>query len=115
MVAQIITSPTVVRLPPNTWHAPIKFRKMKKPVLFQAAYTAGNWGVIYQAADRNPDEVTGAAHIRKKVYEYMGNDTRYCIYDDQKRCNICGVCFRKPEEYIPEDELKAEKEALEEK
>ena len=102
--SKIITSPTVVRIPPNTWHAPIKFRKMKKPVLFQAAYTAGNWGVVYKAADRNPEEVTGAAHIRKQVYEYMGNDTRMCIYNDKKRCNICGRCFKKPEEYLSEEE-----------
>lgn len=106
--SKFITSPTVVRIPPNTWHAPIKFRKMKKPVLFQAAYTAGNWGVIYKAADRNPEEVNGKAHVRKQVYEYMGNDTRMCIYNEKKRCNICGKCFKKPEEYLSEEELKAE-------
>ncbi|NLB29184.1 MAG: hypothetical protein GX823_03010, partial [Clostridiales bacterium] len=95
-----------VRIPPNVWHAPIKFRNVKKPVLFQAAYTAGNWGVIYKGADRSPEEVDGKAHIRKQVYEYMGNDTRMCIYNEEKRCNICGKCFRKPEEYLSEEELR---------
>lgn len=100
-----ITSPTVVRVPANTWHAPIKFRKMKKPVLFQAAYCAGTWGVIYKAADRDEKEVDGTAHIRKQRYEYMGNDTRMCIYNDKKRCNLCGVCFKKPEEYLDKEEF----------
>lgn len=106
--SKFITSPTVVRLPPNTWHAPIKFRKMKKPVLFQAAYTAGNWGVIYRAPDRTEQDLVGKPHIRKQVYEYMGNDTRMCIFNDKKRCNICGKCFRKPEEYLSEEESKVD-------
>lgn len=117
METQIIRSPTVVRVPPNTWHAPIRFRNVKKPVLFQAAYTAGNWGVIYRAKDRNPEEVDGTAHVRKQVYEYMGNDTRMCIYNEKKRCNICGRCFKHLNKEADEERKKkaeAEKKAAEE-
>ena len=38
---------------------------------------------------------------RKWAYDYMGDNVRFCRYDDKKRCNICGKCFRKPE--IKED------------
>ena len=93
MASKIITSPTVVRLPPNTWHAPIKFRKMNKPVLFQAAYTAPYWGVIQLGEDRNYDVNDKNPHHRKKVYEYMGNDTRMCRFNEKQPCNICGKCF----------------------
>jgi hypothetical protein len=102
--SKIFTSATVVRIPPNVWHAPIKFRKMKKPVLFQAAYLAGVWGVIYRGPDRPDDEVGKKPHARKETYEYMGNDTRNCIYNSKKRCNLCGKCFSKPEEYLSEEE-----------
>ena len=44
--SRLITKPTVVRIPANTWHCPIKFRKMNKPVLFQAAFMSGTWGTI---------------------------------------------------------------------
>ena len=46
MESKIITKPTVVRIPANTWHCPIRFRKMKKPVMFQAAFMSGTWGTI---------------------------------------------------------------------
>ena len=45
MESKVITKPTVVRLPPNVWHCPIKFRKMKKPLIFQAAFMSGTWGL----------------------------------------------------------------------
>jgi len=27
------------------------------------------------------------------VYEYMGNDTRMCRFNEKQPCNICGKCF----------------------
>jgi hypothetical protein len=41
----VITRPTVVRIPPNTWHCPIDFR-LRRPVFFQAAYQDGVWNKI---------------------------------------------------------------------
>ncbi len=92
MESKIITKPTVIRFPPNVWHCPIKFRKMKKPILFQAAFLDGTWGTI----TRGP-EGSGAVQKqyfnRKYTYDYMGDNVRYCKYNDKKRCIICGKCF----------------------
>ncbi|MDR1589882.1 MAG: hypothetical protein LBS51_06780 [Oscillospiraceae bacterium] len=41
----VITKPTVVRIPPNTWHCPITF-DIRKPVFFQAAYESGVWSKV---------------------------------------------------------------------
>ena len=101
-----ITTPTIVRIPANTWHAPIKFRNMTKPIMFQAGFLAGDWGVISRGPDRVLDPNDHHPHHRTKVYEYMGDDTRMCKYNEKKRCNICAKCFRKPEEYLTEEQLK---------
>jgi hypothetical protein len=95
MESKIITRPTVVRVPPNVWHCPIKFRKMAKPFLFQAAFLSGTWGTITRRPER---EETDSGHekmyfSRSWEYDYMGDNTRFCKFDEGKRCNICGACF----------------------
>ena len=77
-----ITKPTVVRLPPTVWHSPILFRKMKKPLLFQAAFLAGCWGTIYRIKDNKGNP----------VYAYTGDNVRFCKMRPGERCNICGKC-----------------------
>lgn len=94
METKIITRPTVVRMPPNVWHCPILFRKMKKPVMFQAAIMAGTWGTINRmtdgfAASEAQDTLPFA---RTHRYEYMGDDVRFCKFDERRRCIICGAC-----------------------
>lgn len=103
--SKIITKPTVVRIPANVWHCPIKFRKMNKPILFQAAFLSGTWGTITQAPDDNqpkmsPEELEKLPFARMHTYNYMGDNVRFCKYNDKKRCNICGACLPKPEEYL---------------
>ncbi len=107
MESKLITKPTVVRIPPNVWHCPILFRKMNKPILFQAAWLNGTWGTIVQAKEEELTEEQKAERAarpfaRTRTYNYMGDDIRKCKYDERKRCNICGACFRKPEEYLTE-------------
>ena len=97
MESKIITKPTVVRLPPTVWHCPIKFRKMKKPILFQAAFLHGTWGTITRSEAKSDKNWFS----RKYTYDYMGDNVRFCKFNDQKRCNICGACF--PEQEIIED------------
>ena len=80
-----ITKPTVVRLPPTVWHSPILFRKMKKPLLFQAAFQAGCWGTIYRVKDENGDS----------KYIYNGDNVRFCRVRPGERCTICGDCMPK--------------------
>jgi hypothetical protein len=99
--SKVITKPTVVRVPPNVWHCPIKFRNMKKPIIFQAAFLSGTWGTITQKpedeAKRIPDEVLEKMPFaRMREYGYMGDNVRFCKYDKERRCNICGACFPAP-------------------
>ena len=103
MESKIITKPTVVRVPANVWHCPILFRKMKKPLVFQAAFMSGTWGTI----NKLPDNVTITGPDKDNPrygrigYMYSGDNVRMCRYNPQKRCNICGKCFPKRE--IKED------------
>ena len=106
MESKIITKPTVVRLPANMWHCPIRFRKMKKPVLFQAAYLDGTWGTVQRVPsdvqfiipeDKKDDKEYG----RIGKYSFAGDNVRPCKFNPQKRCNICGKCFKS--ETIDED------------
>ena len=108
MESKIITKPTVVRIPPNVWHCPILFRKMNKPLIFQAAWLNGTWGTIVQAPEKELSEAEKAEiearpFGRMHTYNYMGDDVRKCKYNNEKRCNICGACFPKPEDYIKEE------------
>ena len=107
MESKIITKPTVVRIPPNVWHCPIRFRKMNKPLMFQAAFLSGTWGTITQAPDvAAPQDEQSSSKRRKRpqahTYNYMGDNVRLCVFNDKKRCNICGQCYRKPEDYLAE-------------
>ena len=89
MEHRMITRPTVVRVPPTVWHCPIQFRKVNKPVLFQAAFMHGTWGTITRS-----EGGSGNGFFESKyTYEYMGDNVRFCRYDQKKRCNICGACF----------------------
>ncbi len=97
MESKIITKPTVVRLPPTVWHCPIKFRKMNKPIMFQAAFLHGTWGTI----TRSNATIEKDYFSRKYAYDYMGDNVRFCKFNDKKRCNICGACF-------PQQEIKEE-------
>ena len=108
MESKILTKPTVVRLPPTVWHCPIKFRKMKKPLIFQAAFMHGTWGTI----TRSPNTSTEKTWFdRKYNYDYMGDNVRFCKFNDKKRCNICGACFPKMDE-INFDKLDSERAAV---
>ena len=102
MESKIITKPTVVRVPANVWHCPILFRNVKKPLIFQAAFLSGTWGTINQAKDDAksavPEQADNRPFARRKTYTYMGDNVRFCKFNEKKRCNICGACFRKPEE-----------------
>lgn len=91
MESRIITKPTVVRLPPNVWHCPIKFRKVNKPLIFQAAFMSGTWGTI----TRSEAASEKTYFSRKYTYDYMGDNVRFCKFNEKKRCNICGACFPK--------------------
>lgn len=91
---KIITCPTVVRIPPNVWHCPIRFRDVHKPVLFQAAFMGGTWGTITRSPNSEGQQDRFKSHWS---YNYSGDDVRFCKYESGKRCNICGKCFKSPQ------------------
>lgn len=110
MESRMITKPTVVCLPPNVWHCPIRFRKMNKPLIFQACFLDGTWGTIVRK-EGNP-ETASKYFNRTYTYDYMGDNVRFCKFDKNKRCNICGACFPKMDE-IDFDKLDEERKAKE--
>ncbi len=79
-----ITKPTVVRIPPNMWHCPILFKNVKTPFVFQAAWLSGTWGTIVRKQDADG----------KYIYVYQGDNVRMCVYDQKKRCTLCGKCMK---------------------
>ena len=75
-----ITKPTVIRLPAGVYHCPLNFRKINKPVFFQAA-------ILEECFGANFDTPTG--QTRKARYNGPGQ----CKYDESKKCDTCGKCF----------------------
>lgn len=86
MEKYIITKPTIVRIPGSMWHCPLDFKRIDKPILFQAAYLDGTMGRIAIKADENGNE----------QFIYGGPETRHgCRLDPTKeKCTACGKCFR---------------------
>lgn len=80
----VITEPTVVRVPPNMWHCPIKYRNVKKPVAFFPAYYDGDWSkVIRKKNEFGEDE-----------YIFEAASLRRCSYNHDKICCYCGKCMK---------------------
>ena len=75
-----ITKPTIIRVPAGVYHCPLNFRRVDKPVFFQAALMEPVFGA-------NFDTPTGGT--RKLRYNGPGQ----CKYDSAKKCNTCGKCF----------------------
>ncbi len=94
MEHRMITKPTVVKLPPTTWHCPILFRKMNKPLMFQSVFLDGTWGTITRSKEEPVDK---GFFARTYMYDYMGDNVRFCRFNEKKRCNICGACFPRME------------------
>ena len=100
-----INRPCVIRFPANVWHCPIRFRKMKKPLLFQAAFQDGVWGTITRSAA--PEGVKQKAYFsRKYSYDYMGDNVRRCKFNDEKVCIVCGKCFPRQDNVEKDEEKK---------
>jgi hypothetical protein len=75
MEEYIITQPTTVRIPVGIQHCPLNFKRIDKPVFFQAACMQGMFGGIYNG--------------KELYYNVPGN----CIYDDNKKCDTCRECL----------------------
>lgn len=81
-----ITKPTIVRVPPNMWHCPIEFRKINKPVLWQAIYLSGTWSRV-----RRRDLADG-----QHEYIFDADNVRKCgLHPERKSCVFCCECLKK--------------------
>lgn len=78
-----ITKPTVIRVPPNLWHCPIRFKRVGKPVCFIPLYLDGDWSKITRIVDDGGME----------AFQYEGAGLRRCVKDRSKKCVYCGRCF----------------------
>lgn len=75
-----ITQPTIIRVPAGVWHCPLNFKRVDKPVFFQAALMEEVFGANFY---------TPTAKIQKMRYNGPGQ----CKYDAAKKCDTCGKCF----------------------
>ena len=74
-----ITQPTIIRVPAGVYHCPLNFKRVDKPVFFQAALMEAMFGGVYDTPD---GEVT---------MRYNGPVP--CKYKPEKRCDSCGKCL----------------------
>ena len=85
MEKHIITEPTIVRIPPYTWHCPLEYKRVGKPVYFEVLHLRGKFGAFFRRldADGNPTIVYGGASGHMP-----------CRLDKSKQCNFCGRCWK---------------------
>ena len=76
----IIDRPTIIRIPAMTYHCPLHFKEINKPVMFLAACMMPMFGGIYDLPDGTTTEM-------------YYNGPLPCKYDENKRCNSCGKCL----------------------
>lgn len=74
-----ITKPTIVRIPAGTYHCPLNFKEINKPILFLATCMMPMFGAVYDTPDGE-----------KEVYY---NGPVQCKYDEGKNCDACGKCL----------------------
>jgi hypothetical protein len=74
-----ITQPTIIRVPAGVYHCPLNFKRVDKPIFFQAALMEAMFGGIY-------DTPEGPKELRY-------NGPIPCKYDAAKKCDSCGKCL----------------------
>ena len=75
----ISTQPMVIRIPAETWHCPLNFVRIDKPVFFQVALMQGMFGGTYMMPDGT----------REIAY----NGQIECIMEPGKNCDCCRKCL----------------------
>ena len=77
-----ITKPTIVRIPANVYHCPLNFKKVNKPVFFQAALMQDMFSSIYETEEGGQKEL-------------WYNGPLPCKLNPQKKCDCCRNCIEK--------------------
>lgn len=83
MEQHIITKPTIVRIPPYTWHCPLQYRNVKKPVYFQVLHIRGKFAPFYYREQGKSYEIEN---------QYFGG-VKMCRLNDKVPCTVCGRCW----------------------
>ena len=74
-----ITKPTIIRVPADVYHCPLNFKRVDKPIFFQAALMEPMFGGVYDTPDGEK--------------EMWYNGPVQCKYDVNKKCDACGKCI----------------------
>lgn len=77
----VITKPTIIRIPAGTYHCPLNFKEVNKPVLFLATLFTPMFGGIYDMPDGSTQEMYYNGPIQ-------------CKYNSAKKCDACGKCLQ---------------------
>lgn len=77
-----ISQPTIVRVPAGIYHCPIRFRRVDKPVFFQAALMQDMFSSTYDTEDGGQKEL-------------WYNGPFQCKVDTEKKCDCCRNCIEK--------------------
>ena len=92
MERHIFNEPTIVRIPAYTWHCPLQYLRVTKPLYMQVIMPRGKYGTLSPSTDAN-----GLKYIA-----YIGsNGAKQCVLDKTKQCTFCGKCM-KPRENEPQ-------------
>jgi hypothetical protein len=75
-----ITNPAIIRVPAGVYHCPLNFKRIGKPVLFQAALMEPMFGGIYDTPDGGTKEMRYNGPVQ-------------CKYNTVKKCDACGKCL----------------------
>ena len=77
----IIDRPTIIRIPAGTYHCPLNFKEINKPVMFMATLFTPMFGGVYDL----PDGTTTEMYYNGPVQ---------CKYNKEKKCDSCGKCLQ---------------------
>ena len=75
-----IDAPTIVRIPAGTWHCPLNFIRIDKPIFFEPILLQGAFGGLYKMPDGER--------------ELWYNGQIQCIMDPTKKCTTCQKCLQ---------------------
>ncbi len=73
-----INAPTIIRIPAGIWHCPLNFKRVDKPVFFQAALMMGCFGGTYDTPRASMRFTTTAPSSASGA---------------EKKCNTCKKCL----------------------
>jgi hypothetical protein len=85
-----ICAPTIIYIPAGVTHCPLKFKRIDKPILFQAILMKDMFRAIYDTDEGG----------RKDLWY---NGPLPCKQDSRKKCDCCRKCIEKDLQSIDKD------------